>query len=84
MDNTAANGVRVTCRGPGVTGTHTHQIHDNPLNYGTWGSWSAGCPSGQAVCSLLTRVEQDPGQTSWGVDIDSVSLTDAQMRCCYY
>ena len=48
-----------------------------------WTLWSGACPVGSAVCSIVTRVEEDQG-SQWGVDIDDAALTDAEMGCCDY
>ena len=83
-DNTAVCGLRVKCHGPGMLGTETEELVQMIDFGGSWSGWTGGCPSGTVVCSLLTRVQQDPGKNSWGFDIDSYSLTNAKMQCCEF
>ena len=82
-DNTAVDGLRVQCQGPGMSGSIVEELTEF-IDKGDWGGWSSGCPLGTAVCSIKTRVEPDLGANWAGVDYDSVSLTDAQMHCCDY
>ena len=44
---------------------------------GTYGTWSAECPSGSAICGISSRVEPDQG----GLRDDS-ALGDVKFECC--
>ena len=77
-DDTAVNGMKVTCRGPGMGGTLTHNIAQRiTWNSSRWSSWSSTCPPGTAVCALKTKVEAEQG-----ADVDDGALTDALLYCC--
>ena len=78
-DDTGVNGLKVTCRGPGMDGSLTQNIQQNDTWPGsTWSTWSSTCPPGTAVCALKTRFL---GHSS--VD-DIAYVTDVRLQCCYY
>ena len=83
-DDTAVNGLKVKCRGPGMNGNSVTELVDyQSFSDSYWTPWSGACPAGTAVCSLVTKVEPQQG-SSWGVGIDDAALTNAEMHCCDY
>ena len=84
-EQTGANGLKIRCQGPGLSGSNTHDIEQLAhLVFSWWGEWSPPCPFGTAVCSLRTRVQPNQGADWAGVDIDDAGLTGASVQCCDY
>ena len=80
-DDTGTNGLRVTCRGPGLSGTHEEQLVEEgtTFTYSAWGSWSGQCVPGSAICSIQTKIQSDQGDWS-----DDSALTDVKFFCCIH
>ena len=79
-DESGTNNLRVKCRGPGLSGTNEESVMGVGYDHdGQWGSWSSDCPSGTAVCGIVTKVE--PEQPSF---TDDTALTDLKLYCCKY
>ena len=78
-DDSGIGGLRVKCRGPGMSGTDTHKLAQYVLSSDSeWTGWAGGCPTGTAVCSLKTRVQPDESAGT------ANSMIDAKMYCCDY
>ena len=75
-DDIAVADFTFRCHGPGLTGTYYTDLVGFGLNMGTWGSWSAECPPGSAICSLQTRVE------NCSTTGDCTAIDDAKFVCC--
>jgi hypothetical protein len=75
-DETAINNMKVQCRTfDGTSGITV--IEGNGNTHGTYTTFSGTCPTGSAVCAILTRVEPDRG-----IFVDDTALNDAQLACC--
>jgi hypothetical protein len=81
-DMTAVNKMSVVCRGPGLEGSN--EIHlegpiapEFPGGWGTYGTRSAPCLLGSAVCGLATRVLANQGAA-----VDDLGVTDVTLYCC--
>ena len=77
VDDTGVNRINVLCRGPGLAGTDTVELTSGSQDWGSYGAWSATCPSGQAVCGLSSRSHEFQGLQG-----DDLGLTDVRMFCC--
>ncbi len=74
-DDTALNGVRLACRGPG--GADAHEIRAKSYGEGHWGQWGsyATCAAGEYLVGFDIRVEDPRG------DGDDTAANDLQFRC---
>jgi hypothetical protein len=68
-DDTAANSLKMRCK------AHGELSASNGAPWGTYGDWAV-CPTGQAVCGMEIRFEDDQG------DGDDTALNGVHLVCC--
>ena len=75
-DDTAANNMKIRCRGFDDESLLYENIEPNRNEWGTYGIWSDNCGPNSAVCGIQTKIEQPQGNG------DDTALNDLALYCC--
>ena len=75
-DDTAANNMKIMCRGFDDARGIYDRIRPNRREYGSYGAWSDSCNPKSAVCGIRTNIERPIGRG------DDTALNDLELYCC--